>query len=262
MSLANVAYSARLGWADPQLDSLEAQARVPLLSERPVEMALAGRELEVMRRLAQTDLYPQLFERAFPGEERPIRLDNVVRALASFERTLLSGLSPYDRLLFQDDRSALSASAMRGMRLFFSPRLRCSTCHGGLLLSAPPATLFHNTALYDLDGRGAYPSPNEGLIDSTGRAEDMGRFRAPTLRNIDVTAPYMHDGSITTLEAVIDHYAAGGRAASNPYKSSELVGFELSEGERRDVITFLQSLTDEAFLSDPRFADPFSRDRM
>ncbi len=260
MGLANVAYRAGLGWADPQLDSLEAQARVPLLNERPVEMAMAGREREVMRRLAQTDLYPQLFERAFPGVERPIRLDNVVRALASFERTLLSGGSPYDRLLFQDDRSALSASAMRGMRLFFSRRLRCSTCHGGLLLSAPAATAFHNTALYDLDGRGAYPSPNEGLIRSTGRATDMGRFRAPTLRNIDVTAPYMHDGSIATLEAVVDHYAAGGRAASNPYKSPELVGFELSEGERRDVITFLQSLTDEAFLSDPRFADPFRYD--
>jgi cytochrome c peroxidase len=88
----------------------------------------------------------------------------------------------------------------------------------------------------------------------------MGRFRAPTLRNIDVTAPYMHDGSIETLEAVMDHYAVGGRVASNPYKSPELVGFELSQGERRDVITFLQSLTDEAFLSDPRFADPFSHD--
>jgi cytochrome c peroxidase len=268
MSLANVAYGARLGWADPELDSLEAQARVPLLGEQPVEMALAGKEEAVMRRLAETDLYPRLFERAFPGEPHPIHLDNVVRALASFERTLLSGASPYDRLLFQDDPSALSPSALRGMRLFFSSRLRCSNCHGGLLFSAPAVTAdpggradppaFHNTALHDLDGRGAYPFPNEGLYRSTGRAADMGRFRAPTLRNVAVTAPYMHDGSIATLDAVLDHYAAAGRAASNPYKSPELVGFELSRGERRDVIAFLRSLTDPAFLSDPRFADPFA----
>jgi len=87
---------------------------------------------------------------------------------------------------------------------------------------------------------------------------DMGRFRAPTLRNIALTAPYMHDGSLPTLEAVIEHYAAGGRAASNPLKSPLVGGFEISAAETRDLVSFLESLTDRAFLEDPRFENPWA----
>jgi hypothetical protein len=149
------------------------------------------------------------------------------------------------------------------MRLFFSARLGCSGCHGGFSLSGPTvyagsrpaAPLFHNTGLYDLDGRGAYPAGNPGLRRFTRRAGDMGRFRAPTLRNIALTAPYMHDGSVATLSEVIDLYAAGGRTAS-PLKSPRLTGFRLSTGEKQDLLDFLASLTDQAFVTDPRFSDP------
>ena len=97
--------------------------------------------------------------------------------------------------------------------------------------------VFHNTALYNLDGRGAYPAGDTGLRSITGRRRDTGRFRAPTLRNIALTAPYMHDGSVPTLEAVIDHYAAGGRAgAGNRYKSPLLRGFAISADEKRDGV--------------------------
>jgi cytochrome c peroxidase len=239
---------------------------VPLFNQAPVEMGLGGREAEVLARLAQTQLYGDLFARAFPGDPAPFTIDNVSRALACFERTLIAGETPYDRLLFRDEASALSASARRGMQLFFSERLACGRCHAGVNLSGPvaradrdaPEPTYHNTALYDL-GDGRYPALNEGLFRATGQARDMGRFRAPTLRNIAVTAPYMHDGSIATLEAVIDHYAAGGRASSNRWKSEGLKGFRLEPGERADLLAFLQSLTDESFLHDPRFANPFAQ---
>jgi cytochrome c peroxidase len=127
---------------------------------------------------------------------------------------------------------------------------------------------YHNTGLYNVDGKGAYPEPNTGVYSVTLDPEDMGKFKAPTLRNIAVTAPYMHDGSIATLSEVLDHYAAGGRTiaagpnkgvgSKNPLKDPLVQGFELSKQQRADVIAFLESLTDEAFLTDPAFADPFA----
>jgi cytochrome c peroxidase len=267
MSLTNVAYNVTLGWADPELRTLEAQVRVPLFNEAPVEMGLTGREAEVMTRLSGIARYRELFARAFPEDASPFTIENVARSLACFERTLIAGDTPYDRLLFRDDAKALSPAARRGMQLFFSERLGCGRCHAGVNLSGPvtrsgreaPAPTYHNTALYDL-GEGRYPAPNEGLFRATRRASDMGRFRAPTLRNIAVTAPYMHDGSIATLDAVIDHYASGGRAPGNRYKSEGLAGFRIEPAERADLLEFLRSLTDERFLRDPRFSDPFARD--
>ena len=132
---------------------------------------------------------------------------------------------------------------------------------------AAPEVHFHNTGLYNLGGSGAYPEPNNGLYTFTGDAADMGRFRAPTLRNVARTAPYMHDGSIATLEEVLDHYAAGGRTivdgpfagegSKNPFKDPLIAGFTLSDTERADVIAFLESLTDADFLSNPAFSNPW-----
>ena len=129
---------------------------------------------------------------------------------------------------------------------------------------------FTATGLYNVDGAGAYPSENTGLFDMTGNRRDMGRFKAPTLRNIAVTAPYMHDGSVATLDDVIAHYARAGRLVDdgdyagdgkrNPYKSEFIRGFELSDEEHADLVAFLQSLTDENLLNDPRWANPFFND--
>jgi cytochrome c peroxidase len=264
MSLANAAYEPALGWDDPGLLRLEDQARVPMLNEHPIEMGLKGRETAVLARLRADPAYARLFADAFPGVRRPVSLPRAVQAMASFERTLISGGSAFDRWL--SGGGSLPEGQLRGMRLFFSARLGCSGCHGGFNLSGPtvyagsgpPAPLFHNTGLYDLDGRGAYPVDNPGLIRFTRRAADVGGFRAPTLRNIALTAPYMHDGSVATLAEVIDHYAAGGRTAS-PRKSPRLTGFQLSPEEKRDLLDFLASLTDEGFIRDPRFGDPWER---
>jgi cytochrome c peroxidase len=126
---------------------------------------------------------------------------------------------------------------------------------------------FHNTGLYNLADALSYPPPNTGIYEFTRKAEDVGKFKAPTLRNIAVTAPYMHDGSLATLEDVLAHYAAGGRTIAsgphqgighdNPNKSPTVRGFALSPEQRDDLIAFLRSLTDEPLRHDPRFSNPW-----
>ncbi len=269
MSLANVAYGVSLTWADPNLRRLEEQILVPLLGTHPVELGMGRHEAELTARLEAEPLYVAQFAAAFPGEPQPIGVPNLARAIACFERTLISGDSPYDRVVFQGRMGAMSDAAWRGMRLFFSDRLACSRCHAGFNFSGPvdyagteefdrpPVPLFHNTGLYDLDGRGAYPAGDTGLRDVTGRRRDMGKFKAPTLRNIALTAPYMHDGSVATLAEAIDHYARGGRAGGHSRtKSPLLTGFAITDDETRDLIEFLGSLTDTTFVSDPRFSAP------
>lgn len=275
MSLANVGYANALTWANDLLPALEQQALVPMFGEAPVELGLAGQEDAMLARLRAEPMYTDLFPRAFPDDAAPITLDHVVKAIATFERTLVSGNSPYDRFVYGHDASALDASAQRGRDLFFSERCECFHCHGNFNFSdnlSHAGTViseiaFHNTALYNVDGQGAYPAPSRGLIDISGKPSDMGRFKAPTLRNIALTAPYMHDGSIATLEEVIDHYARGGRkieggpnagdGAKSPLKSEFLRGFLVSDSERADLVHFLESLTDPDFSNDPRFSDPW-----
>lgn len=278
MSLANVGYASALTWANPLQVSLERQALIPLFGVDPVELGFSGREDELLRRLREDEWYARMFRVAFPSDAEPVSVQNVTRAIASFERTLLTYNSPYDRYV-RGDRGALSDSALRGLDLFNSERLECYHCHAGFNFSdatvhvgAPPREApFHNNGLYNLDGRGAYPAPNRGVFEVTNRPEDMGRFRTPTLRNIELTAPYMHDGSLPTLEAVIDHYAAGGRhitagpnagdGSTSPLKSDLIQGFTLTAQEREDLLAFLRSLTDRSFTTDPRFQDPFGNER-
>lgn len=274
MSLGNVAYISTVTWANPLLLTLEAQAVVPMFGREPVELGLAGLKDDLIDRLSAEARYQALFPRAFPDDDDPITVANVVRAIGAFQRTLISGGSAYDRRVYRGETDAMSASALRGLALFNSERAECFHCHTGFLFSdsvvwegSSREVRFHNTGLYNLSGTGEYPAPNTGVHEISGRPEDMGRFRAPSLRNVGVTAPYMHDGSIGTLEEVIAHYAAGGRTISsgphagvgslNPYKSDFLVGFTLTEAEVDDLVAFLESLTDEPFLTDPRFADPW-----
>jgi cytochrome c peroxidase len=263
MTLSNVAYNASYGWADATTRTLEMQIHTPMFNEHPIEMGLKGRETEIEARLASVPENRTMFREAFPGEQTPLTFPNIIKAIAAFERVLVSGNSPLDRYLYRDDRSALSPAAVRGMKLFFSDRLACGRCHSGFNLSGPSdhdgaataaTPTFHNTGLYNLDGRGAYPAIDRGLLDSTHVASDMGRFRAPTLRNIAVTAPYMHDGSIPTLELVIAHYASGG--VKSPVKSEHLKGFAIARRDTADLVAFLESLTDQEFLTNPVFGPP------
>ncbi len=276
MSLANIAYSPVLTWGNPLMRDLERQALVPMMGEVPVELGLAGQEKALFARLAAQPQYQALFPKAFPDDATPISLGNITKAIASFERTMISGRSPYDRYQFGGDRTAISEGAKRGETLFFDERTECFHCHGGFNFTETVDYVgkqmleieFHNTGLYNIGRTGAYPGENTGVHSVTGRAADMGRFKAPTLRNIAVTAPYMHDGSIATLDEVLDHYMAGGRTVANgpnagmgrnnPLKSAFVKGFTLTPQEKRDLVEFLRSLTDPAFLADPRLSNPWS----
>ena len=274
MGLTNVGYQPAFGWADPTTRQLERQAPIPMFGDAPVELGLKGLEAVLMQRLKDVVLYRQLFSTAFPGQPDPITLDNLTRAIASFERTFLSGNSPYDHFV-RGEATAISPAAQRGELLFRGDRLKCAQCHSGTLFTkfatfvGAPALEpeFINNGLYNLGGTGAYPSPNTGLIRHTGNPADMGKFKVPTLRNIALTVPYMHDGSLGSLNEVIDHYAAGGRTIAiganagdgsrNPFKNPRVGGFSISPAERADLIAFLQSLTDSAFITNPRLSNPW-----
>jgi cytochrome c peroxidase len=275
MTLANVAYNGRYTWADNTLKTLEQQARIPLTGNHPLEMGVLEDERGIMNRIREDQRYVELFAAAFPESDDAVNLENVIRAISSFERTLISLNAPFDRFLAGDD-GALSDSAQRGFRLFRSERLKCARCHDGFNFRMTPghrttedddSVAYHNTGLYNVDGRGGYPEDDRGLFEVTRNRDDMGRFKAPTLRNIAVTAPYMHDGSVATLEDVIEHYAAGGRVTpaganagdgrASPYKSGFVTGFAVTAQEKRDVTAFLESLTDAAFLTNPAFSNPF-----
>lgn len=272
MSLVNVAYAETLTWAHPLMTSLEAQALVPMFGTAPVELGLPTSDLGWLDRLNGDGTYQRLTAEAFPGLAR-LTVSHVTRAIAGFERAIVSMRSPYDRYHFDRDDTAISAAAKRGELLFHSRPLSCFTCHGGVhfsdAMSALPAPrpAFHNTGLYNLAGVFSYPFDDTGLHQRTGALADVGRFKAPTLRNIAATAPYMHDGSLATLDDVIAHYEAGGRSLAdgphrgvghdNPNKDEGVRGFRLTDGQRADLRAFLESLTDTALLTDARFANPW-----
>jgi len=276
MSLVNVAYSVALTWANPTMTRLEDQALVPMFGDHPIELGLKRPADDVLARLRGSPIYQRLFAAAFDSSPDPVTVENVVKAIATFERTIVSFRSPYDRYHYDRQDDAISPAARRGEQLFFSSPLSCFRCHNGFTFSGATdfdghreggAPEFHNTGLYNLPGALSYPAPNTGIYESTKQPGDVGKFKAPTLRNIALTAPYMHDGTITTLDGVLDHYAAGGRTITdgpfkgvghdNPNRSPTVRGFTLSPDQRSDLIAFLQSLTDDTVARDTRFANPW-----
>jgi cytochrome c peroxidase len=277
MSLTNAGYNSVQTWANPFMTSLENQLLVPLFGEHPKEMGMAGKEKEILAMLKKDPKYKQMFANAFAKKQDTFTINNLAKAIASFERTLVSFNSPYDRYRYGGDSQAISEQAKRGEILFHSDRLECFHCHGGINFSdsvihqrlAFPEIAFHNTGLYNIDSKGGYPPNNTGVHELTNKSSDMGRFKAPTLRNIALTAPYMHDGSINTLGEVIDHYAVGGRTIEkglnagignkNPFKSQFISGFQITDQERQDLIAFLESLTDESFINNPNFSNPSTK---
>jgi len=275
MSLTNVAYNPTQTWANQLLVHLEQQAAVPMFGDNPVELGITGNEELVLDRLRADAAYQLLFAAAFPAETTPVSFGNIIAALSAFERRLISGRSALDRFR-QGDIAALSDSARRGEAMFFSETFECHHCHGSFNFTiavdhaglAEPSVAFFNNGLYNVGGTGDYPAVDQGLFELTQDPLDRGRFRPPSLRNVALTAPYMHDGSIATLDEVIRFYERGGRLIQtgpnagdgklNPNKSPFVPGFTLTDQERADLIAFLEALTDQQFVTDPTLADPFA----
>jgi cytochrome c peroxidase len=245
MGLANVGYFAPLTWADPNQHRLEAQALVPMMGEHPVEMGMGGQDYELARRLRSDDCYPRMFRAAFPERGGEISTNTVTMALASFERTLLSHDAPYDKLR-RGDGSALSPAAQRGMAAFH--RLNCDSCHAGDNFTDQK---FHHLGLYSETEAEARPARDHGLREITGTLGDEGAIRTPSLRNIALTGPYMHDGSIAQSQAAVRAHLKGGGV-----RDAELKRLSISPAQQTDLLAFLESLSDRDFVTNPDLALP------
>jgi len=228
-SLANVAfhpYYLREGG----VPTLEMQVLVPIQEHNEFDFNI----LLIAERMNQDVSYVEM---ALEAYDRIPDAFVITRAIATFERSLISGYSPYDKYENYNDQSALNENEIRGMNLFFSDRLQCSQCHSGF-----------NFTNYSFENNGLYDEYSDsGRFRLTGKEEDFAKFKTPSLRNIALTAPYMHDGSMSTLDEVIDHYNTGG--AENPQKSSLIKPLHLSESEKADLKAFLNSLTDKTFIT-------------
>jgi cytochrome c peroxidase len=235
-TVLNAAYQSSQFW-DGRAASLEEQCKGPIAN--PVEMDQAHEPLVV--RLNNDPAYRAEFAKAFgPGR---ITIDHVAKAVASFERTQLSGNSAFDRYRYKGEKSAMSESAVRGMKVFEdSKKGNCVVCH---TIEADHA-LFTDGKFHNL-GVGMSP---EGELRDLGRYEhtkveaDRGAFRTPTLRDIARTAPYMHDGSLKTLREVVDFYVGAGNA--NPHLDKEMRELKLTGKEKADLVAFLEALNGEA----------------
>ena len=234
-TILNTAYQPLQFW-DGRALSLEQQAASPIAD--PLEM---NQPHEVfLSKLAKDSTYKTLFDKSFGSTD--ITLGRVQKALASFERTVLSGNSAFDRYQYGGDHSTLTAAQVRGLALFINPQKgNCASCH-----TLNPQYAFFNDGKFHNTGIGI---DDEGTFSDVGRYHetkvetDKGAFKTPTLRNIANTAPYMHDGSLQTLRQVVDFYAGGGN--SNPYLDKEMKTIHLDGKERSDMVEFLKSLTGE-----------------
>jgi cytochrome c peroxidase len=217
--------------------------RQPLLNRHPVEIGLDPHDPKVIAVIEADATYPRQFAAAFAGDGT-ISVAHVIKAIATFERTLLDGSSPFDAYVFAGQHDALSAGAKRGMALFFSARVGCAGCHSGFNFSGNWR-----------DDKGATGRPSFA-DDGLG----AGPMRVPTLRNIALTAPYMHDGRFATLAAVLAHYQRVGKTPDSAHggqRDPRLKSFTLDATERADLEAFLDSLTGRAVAA-ALAADPQS----
>jgi cytochrome c peroxidase len=223
-ALVNLAYNTSFFW-DGGAPTLEQQAIAPIINPLEMDMKIG----DVVDRLAQDASYVDAFARAYDSPPSP---GTLTRALAAFERTLVSGNSRYDRFQ-RGDRSALSAAEQRGMAIALGERGECFHCHVGFNFTN---NSFRNNGLYE-----RYTDIGRARV--TELDSDIGKFKVPTLRNVALTAPYMHDGSLPTLEDVVDHYSSGGFVSETV--DPAIRPLDLTSDEKHDLVAFLRALTDE-----------------
>lgn len=243
MAIVNAAWEKHFFW-DGRRNSLEGQAHDPLTN--PIEMANTW--TEAVARLQSSPTYPDLFFKAFGTKTVDSNL--AMKAIAQFERTLVSFSSKFDKYNYQGDSTVFTQSEKNGLAIFTGKGL-CNNCH------------VMNTLLTDRDmkNNGLDVNPVDiGLMKFTGNANDKGKFKVPSLRNIEVTAPYMHDSRFATLDDVVNFYSSGVQQSSpniDEHMPDFGSGLNLTAQEKADLVAFLKTLTDQNFLTDPKFSDPF-----
>jgi len=259
----------RLQFWDGREPSLEAQSKQPFVN--PVEMGLADHE-PILQIVRSDPEYARQFKSAFDVSEADITMEHVAKAIATFERTLVSGDSPFDRYLYGGDETAMDEAAVRGLKLFRN-KARCVSCHTiNQTFALFTDSRFHNlnvsfdkiadgveelaTTYAERKAQGAdvdvtvlteVSASELGRFAVTEEWRDIGAFKTPTLRNVALTAPYMHDGSQATLEKVVDFYNNGGRVERedpvNDFQSGGVRPLELTEEEKADLVAFMKALT-------------------
>lgn len=232
-SLANVAYQPYL-LREGGVPTIEMQVLVPVQEHNEFDFNI----LLIAERLQSDSTYSKM---ALEAYGRIPDAFVITRALANFERSLLSGNSAYDQYTQRNNHNAMTMEQVRGMNLFFSSRTNCTTCHTGFNFTN---YAFENNGLYDV-----YEDPGRQRL--TGKEEDRALFKVPGLRNVELTSPYMHDGSMATLEQVVAHYQSGGH--NHPHKNAVLKPLDLTTTEQNDLVAFLKSLTDDTFVNNPIF---------
>ena len=242
VGLRNAPTLANIGFApyffhDGGVETLELQSQQPIFSMEEMNFSIAG----FLERIEGDEVYERMFREAY---EREPDAFGISRAIASFERTLISGNSRFDQYEYQGIANALSEQEIRGKAVFFSDESKCSSCH--------EAPLFTNHAFENI---GLYINyADSGRARISHLPEDNGKFKVPTLRNVELTAPYMHDGSLETLEEVVAHFNSGGVGHAN--QSADVKPLGLTAQEEADLVAFLKTLTDVSFVSDPDLSDP------
>jgi len=267
-TVVNSAYMTSMFW-DGREPDLEGQSAGPFIN--PVEMGLASHE-PILKIVRSDHEYIKLFKQAFKVSENKITMDHVKKAIAAFERTVISGNSAFDRYHYAGNKSAMSESAVRGLEVFLGQG-RCVSCH---TISQTHALFtdskFHNLGVgfsriendvkqlatayskakrtseeMDIDVLSNKNTSELGRFVVSDEWRDMGGFKTPTLRNVAKTAPYMHDGSLKTLEEVVDFYNNGGRVKSddpiNGFQSGGIRPLELSSQQKEDLVSFMEALT-------------------
>lgn len=236
-AIINTGWNGVWFW-DGRATTLEAQILGAMTSPRE----MYADTVVISQRLQKDTTYSRMFKSAFTSTTIP-STGLAVDAIATFCRTLISGNSRYDQYT-NGDKSMLSAQELRGLQLFNSESTQCSSCHSGFNFTD---NQFHSLGLHT-------HYYDQGRYNVTGLDSDIGRFKTPTLRNIELTAPYMNEGLFTTLEQVIEHYNSGGKVFRN--KDSRIKPLNLTPQEKTDLIAFLKTLTDDSFINNTKFYNP------
>jgi cytochrome c peroxidase len=263
-SIINSVNFTSLNWANPNIRTFQQQMLTPLFSKTHFEMGMDEKNAAQATRVLDNPIYQKLLQQLHAQKNWDIIKD----AISAYCTSVVSRKSPYDALLATHDTSTWNSAQKNGMQLFFSAKLGCANCHGGLDFNTPKdtANAFANTGLYNCNGR--YANADDGVFLISNKPEDIGKFRIPSLRNVEKTAPYYHDGSASNLIEVVNNYANAGRnitwginkgdGAKHPNKNKLITGFTITENEKKALISFLYQLTDTSVLSNPLFQNPFA----
>lgn len=260
-SLLNLSSYSSLNWSNPYLHSLKEQMKKPLFNTNPIELGMNQKDTLILMQLKNEPIYKKVLNKIL-NANNSFNWELVFTAIEAYIQQIESRNSAFDNYN-NGNLSALNQQQLAGKQLFFSKQLQCGTCHGGKDLNTSiDQNNFHNIGLY-----AQYPEADKGIAQYTKKNSDIGKFRTPSLRNVAITAPYMHNGSVATLNECIAIFERGGQYIAygnlkgdgklNPHKSPIIKGFTITKEQQQNLIAFLYALTDTTYLQNPLFKNPF-----